>query len=95
MADLDRAAVRVTDGIRTMLSRVSSIALGLAVMTFIVGIATFATGLWVFESSTGWLVIGGALCFAPTVAALMAWFYVHATTKLAHGLLGDVRTVFS
>ena len=95
MADLDRVAVRVSDGIRNTLARVSSLALGLAGLTFIIGSATFATGLWVFDGSTGWLVVGGALCFAPTVAALLAWFYVHATARLAHGLLGDVRTVMS
>jgi hypothetical protein len=95
MADLDRVAVRVTDGIRNTLSRVSSFALGLAAFSFLIGIATFATGLWVFDSSTGWLVIGGVLCFTPTVAALLAWFYVHATIKIAPRLLGDVRTVMS
>jgi hypothetical protein len=95
MADLDRAAVRVSDGIRNTLSRVSSLALGLAGVTFIIGLATFATGMWVFDGSTGWVVVGAVLCFTPTVAALMAWFYVHATAKVASGLLGDVRTVMS
>ena len=95
MADLDRVAVRVSDGLRSTLSRISSLALGLAAFTFLIGLATFATGLWVFDGSTGWLVVGGALCFAPTAAALLAWFYVHATTKVAHRMLGDVRTVMS
>ncbi|HEX3089254.1 MAG TPA: hypothetical protein VHQ23_11400 [Ilumatobacteraceae bacterium] len=95
MADLDRVAVRVSDGIRNTLSRVSSLALGLAVLTFVIGSATFATGLWVFDGSTGWLVVGGAICFAPTVAALLAWIYVHATVKVASGLLGDVQTVMA
>ncbi len=95
MADLDRVAVRVADGIRNTLSRVGSLALGLAAFAAIIGIATFATGMWVFDGSTGWLVVGGAVCFAPTAAALLAWFYVHATAKVAGGLLGDVRTVMS
>lgn len=95
MADLDRAAVRVSDGIRSTLSRVSSFALGIAAATAVIGVATFATGLWVFDGSAGWLVVGGALSFAPTAAALLAWFYVHATVKVAHALLPDVRTVMS
>ena len=37
MADLERVAVRVSDGIRNTLSRVSSLALGLAAMTAIIG----------------------------------------------------------
>jgi hypothetical protein len=95
MTDLDRAAVRVSDGIRSTLSRVSSFALGIAAVAAVIGVATFATGLWVFDGSTGWLVVGGVLCFTPTAAALLAWFYVHATEKVAHALLPDVRTVMS
>src|SRR6185295_16960504 len=90
---LDRVAVRVSDGIRNTLSRVSSLALGLAVLTFVIGSATFATGLWVFDGSTGWLVVGGAICFAPTVAALLAWIYVYSTFKLAPQLLDNVSKV--
>ena len=95
MADLDRVAVRVTDGLRNTLTRVSSLALRLAAVTVIIGIATFATGLWVFDGSTGWLVVGGVLSFTPAAAALLAWFYLHSTIKIAHALLGDVRTVLA
>jgi hypothetical protein len=95
MADLDHVAVRVSDGLRKTLAHVSTLALGLAVLTAIVGFATFTTGMWVFDGSTGWLIVGGALCFAPTAAALLAWFYVHATEKVAYRLLGDVRTVMA
>jgi hypothetical protein len=94
MADLDRVAVRVSDGLRSTLSRVSKLAFGVASLTAIIGLATFATGLWIFDGSrTEWIVIGGAICFAPTVAVLLAWFYVRATLKVAPALLGNVRTV--
>ncbi len=58
--------------------------------------ATFATGWWIFDGSHPvWIVIGGAICFIPTAAALLAWFYVHCTVKVAPALLGDVRTLLT
>ena len=94
MADLDRVAIRVSDGLRKTLSRINTLALGIAAVTALIGLATFATGLWVFDGSRpAWIVIGGALCFAPTAAALLAWFLVRSTLKLAPALLGNVRTL--
>ena len=94
MADLDRVAARVSDGLRNTLSRVSTLALGVAAVAAIIGIATFAAGLWIFDGSRAtWVLIGGALCFAPTVAALIAWFFVRTTVKVAPALLGDVRSL--
>jgi len=93
MADLERTAVRVSDGMRYTLSKVSTLAIGIAAITALVGIATFATGMWVFDSSTGWIVVGGAICFAPTVAALLAWHYIYSTFKLAPQLLDNVSKV--
>jgi hypothetical protein len=94
MTDLDRVATRVSDGLRKTLSRVSTLAVGVGAMTLLIGVATFATGLWIFDGSrTEWIVIGGAICFAPTVAVLLAWFYIRATLKVAPALIGNVRTV--
>ena len=94
MADLDRVAVRVSDGLHKTLSRISSLALGIATIAAVIGAATFATGWWVFDGSRStWVVIGGALCLAPAAAALLAWFYVRVTMKVAPALLGNVRTL--
>jgi hypothetical protein len=94
MADLDRVAVRVSDGLRKTLARVNTLALGIAGVTATIGLATFATGLWIFDGSRPtWIVVGGALCFAPTIAALLAWFYVRATIKVAPALQANVRTL--
>ena len=95
MADLDRVAIRVSDGLRSTLARVNTLALGIAVFTAAIGLATFATGWWVFDGSTAWLVIGGVLCFVPTAAALIAWFLVHCTLRVAPALVGDVRTMLN
>jgi hypothetical protein len=76
------------------LARVNTLALGIAGVTATIGLATFATGLWIFDGSRPtWIVIGGALCFAPTIAALLAWFYVRATIKVAPALQANVRTL--
>jgi hypothetical protein len=94
MADLDRVATRVSEGLRKTLSRISTLALGIAGIAAVIGLATFATGLWIFDGSRPtWIVIGGALSFGPTLAALLAWFYVRRTVKVAPALVGDVRTV--
>lgn len=92
MADLDRVATRVSDGLRRTLSRINTLALGMSAITAAIGLATFATGLWIFDGSRlSWIVIGGAICLIPTIAALRAWFYVHATVRFAPTLAGDVR----
>jgi hypothetical protein len=94
MADLDRVAIRISDGLRSILRRVGTLALGMAVIAALVGTATFATGLWIFDGSrTAWIVIGGAISFAPALAALSAWFMVRRTVKVAPKLVGDVRTL--
>jgi hypothetical protein len=95
MADLDRVAVRVSDGLRRTLSTISKLALGIAAGTFLVGLATFATGWWVSDGSPSWIVIGAAICFIPTAAALLAWFYVRCTVNVAPALLDNVRTVLN
>src|SRR4051794_41198509 len=71
MADLERVAVRVSDGLRLTLSKINKLALGIAAITALVGIATFLTGLWVFDGSFGWIVIGGGVLFLPAAGRLV------------------------
>ena len=93
MSDLERAATRTADGLRLLLARIGGFALAAARVAFLIGVATFATGWWVFDRSRStWLVIGGALCAAPFVAALVAWYRVRRTMRFAPALLGDVHT---
>ncbi|MDP2293259.1 MAG: hypothetical protein Q8M22_18910 [Actinomycetota bacterium] len=82
---------RVTDGIQSTLNRLASLVGGLAVMAFVIGVATFLTGMWVFDGSTGWIVIGGALCLVPVIAALWARFLLRLSARTAGGLVDNVR----
>lgn len=87
-------AVRVSDGLRSTLSRISTLALGIAAITALIGTATFITGLWVFDGSRlTWIVIGGAICFAPTAAVVLAWVFVRAAVAIAPALVGNVRAL--
>ena len=96
MADLDRVALRVSDGLRKTLSKVNTLAIGVTSVAAAIGAATFATGMWVFDRSRPtWIVLGGALCLLPAAAAVLAWFFVRATIKVAPALLGDVRTALA
>ncbi|HEY7625705.1 MAG TPA: hypothetical protein VH761_01510 [Ilumatobacteraceae bacterium] len=96
MADVERTAVRVADGLRVVLSKVGSVALAAARVAVVIGIATFATGWWVFDGSRPtWIVVGGILCFAPCVAAMIAWFRVRQTMRVAPRLVGDVRSLMN
>ena len=48
-ADLDRVDIRISEGLRNVLRRVGTLALGMTAIATVVGIATFATGLWIFD----------------------------------------------
>jgi hypothetical protein len=94
MADLDRVAIRISDGLRNVLRRVGTLALGMTAVATVVGAATFVTGWWIFDGSRPtWALFGGALCLAPALAALIAWLLVRATAKFAPALVGDVRNL--
>lgn len=96
MSELDGVAVRVSDGLRRLLVRIGGVALSVARVAFVIGAATFATGWWVFDGSRpAWTVIGGLLCAAPCAAALVAWFRVRRTVRVAPALVGDVRTLMA
>lgn len=92
MADLDRLAGEASAGLGQLLTRLGALAGVVALITAVIGLATFATGWWVFDGSTGWMVVGGLLCAAPFTAALVAWFWVRATAALAGRLVDDLRT---
>ncbi len=92
MADIDRLASRTADSIGFTLRRLASLILVVVVITAVVGAATFATGWWVFDASTTWLVLGGALCLVPFLASVAGWALIRLTASSAPRLVDDVRT---
>jgi hypothetical protein len=94
MVELDTIATQVSNGLATTLSRIKSLIAAVGVVAFLVGAATFVTGLWAFDNGRlGWVVIGGVLCLIPVGAALIGWFMVYTTAKAAPQLLDDVRVL--
>ena len=65
MSDIERLTTTATEGIRLTLGRIGALVRGVAVLAAIVGVATFATGWWVFDGSVGWLVFGGTSVSSP------------------------------
>ena len=92
MTDIDRIADTASQGIAATLKRLTSLAGSVVVLASLVAGATFATGWWVFDGSTGWLLVGGAICLVPVSAALVAWFFVSRTVHAAPLLLADLRS---
>lgn len=89
---VERIAETASNGLRTTLQRLGKLVGAVVLVTLAVGAATFATGWWVFDGSSGWIVVGGALCLVPLAAAVVAWFYVRSTASAAPRLLDDVRS---
>jgi hypothetical protein len=92
--DVDRLADNVSDGLTDTLTRIRALAAVVIILTGLIGVATFATGLWVFDGDgrIPWLVIGGALCAIPIVAASVGWFFVRGAAKAAPKLLDEVHS---
>lgn len=73
--------------------RLASLATGVGVIALVIGASTFATGWWIFDGTRStWIVIGGAICATPLVAALIARRFVRRTANRAPELVADVRT---
>ena len=91
--ETDVVVRRVSEGIQLTLNRLSSLASGVALVAAAIGVATFATGWWLFpDARVVWIVIGGALCLIPVGAALFARLLLRITAKHAPQLIGNVRT---
>ena len=90
--DSELVARDIGQRLQQTLRRLSTLATGLAALALVIGVATFATGWWVFDGSrTAWLVIGGVVCLIPVGAALIAWFQMRTTAKQAPALVTDVQ----
>ncbi|MBI4936095.1 MAG: hypothetical protein HY828_19625 [Actinobacteria bacterium] len=90
--ETELVARRAGDGLKTTLRRLASLVGGLVVLALLIGAATFATGWWVFDGSTSWLVLGGLICVTPAAAAGLAWLMVHGAARYAPRLIADIGT---
>jgi hypothetical protein len=83
----------VSDALQNTLRRLSSLATGVALVAALISAATFATGLWIFQGTgrANWVVIGGAICLVPVVAAVMARFLMRRTARHSAELVANVR----
>jgi hypothetical protein len=95
MASIETLSVQISDGVTTTLRRVGSLALVATLIAAVIGTATFATGLAVFDGDGRplWLTIGLVGCAIPTAAALVGWFFVRTARRSAPQLLGNVRSL--
>ncbi|MGB8859362.1 MAG: hypothetical protein WCC60_08905 [Ilumatobacteraceae bacterium] len=84
---------QVTDGLQLTLRRLASLAGGVALTAAVIGAATFATGMWIFDRSrVAWGIIGGLLCLIPLAAALFARLLIRSTAKHSPDLVANVRS---
>lgn len=90
--DSELVARRTGAGLQTTLRRLATLVGGLALLAFLISLATFATGMWVFDGSTAWIVIGGLICLAPVAAATIGWLMVHAAARYAPQLIADIAS---
>lgn len=95
VTDIERMATRASTGIGSTIGRLSSLVMSVIVVAGLVGLATFATGAWVFDNSVGWWVIGGVISLIPVGAAIVAWFLVRSTIGTASRLVGDLKSFLS
>lgn len=91
----DGEALRAGDGLQTILRTMSRLAGRLASFALFVGIATFATGIWVFQGTgrAKWIVVGGFLCFGPAVAATLATYRVRRTADHAPRFATELKSL--
>lgn len=90
--ETDAVVRRVSDTMQQTFRRLTSLATGIGIIAFLVGGATFATGLWIFDGTRStWLIVGGAICLIPVVAALIGRHLVRRTAKRAPELVADLR----
>ncbi len=90
--ETDAVVRRVSDTMQQTFRRLASLATGIGILALLIGGATFATGLWVFDRNrTEWMIVGGITCAIPVLAALLGRQLVRRTANHAPELVTDVR----
>jgi len=85
-------AVQAGTGLRVLLGGIAKLVGGVVTTAAVVGLATFATGWWVFDHSRPvWVAIGAVLCAAPAAAGVAAWWMVAATARRSDALVDEIQ----
>jgi len=94
MTDVELLATRASDGLRTLLGRLASLAFGLVIVSGLIGLAAYASGFLAFDTNA-WPVVGAVICLFPAAAALLAWWRIKRTQRVAPAALNDLRAVIA
>jgi hypothetical protein len=92
MPELDRVAQKTSTALRGTLGRLTRLVRGLCIGALVVGAATYATLLWVTDGEE-WIVLGAVICAAPLLAAVLAFWRLSSTLRVAPKALDDLHTV--
>ncbi len=88
----DVAARSAGDGLQMLLRRIASLVGVIGLAAALVSLATFITGWWTFRGNLAWLFLGGVLCLAPPLAALVGWLLVRGTARFVPRLTNDITS---
>ena len=96
-AKVEQITSKVTATITVTLARIGKLVLAVALVAGMIGAATFATGLQIFDGDTRpwWVVVGLAICIVPLGAALIGWWQVRSSARYAPALINDIRSFVS
>jgi len=92
---VDKLSDDITRALTASLFRVQNLVKAVAVFAGVVGVATFLTGLQVFDGDgrTLWLTIGLVLCAIPVGAAFIGWWMVRGARAAAPALVDNVHSL--
>jgi hypothetical protein len=97
MAGIDDLARRAVNAVTVLARRGAMLALGVALVTGVVAVSSFATGLAALSGDveTAWMVLGGALVIVAVGAPLLAWWRLTRVRQHAVELVDEARTLLS
>lgn len=93
--DLDRLARRAVDAVLRLVGRATKLALGVLLLTVCCAVAGFLLGIAALSGGieTVWIILGGFFAALAIGAVVTAILRLRAVTRVASGLVDDVRTL--
>lgn len=92
---MDKLSNDITRALTVSLGRVQNLVKAVALFAGVVAVATFVTGLQVFDGDgrSVWLTLGLVLCAIPAGAALIGWWMVRGARVAAPALVDNVNSL--